>query len=166
MSYEGYGRNSEEDSEGEEYNDSEGEEEEEEDREDDSRSPSPGECKPTIERGGNETVVRTTDGVHPPAVEEAKVDVKQETSGEVLYGPVIMHLTIPKSEAEGNSTSPTPNATPESAATGSGKITSCGSGIGPDLETEAKKVSDLRLLSNPLARYLTRPPADVAKPQS
>jgi len=63
-----------------------------------------------------------------------------------------MHLTVPKPKEEGSSASPTPNATPESTATGSGKIASRGSGIGPDLETEAKRVSDIRPLLNRLTR--------------
>ena len=135
--YEGYGRNS--------------EDEEEDDSEDDRRSPSPDECKPTTERGDDNAVVRMPDGAHPSAIEEVKADVKQEAGKEVtLSGPVIMRLTP---EKEGNPASPTPDAAPGSGATGSGKITSrAGSGIGPDLETEAKRVGDLRSLWNPLVR--------------
>ena len=77
-------------------------------------------------------------------------DSEGEETGkeEALNGPVIMHLTIPKPKEEVNST----NATTEPAAAGSGKISSRGSGLGPDLETEAKMVSDLPPLWNLLAR--------------
>jgi len=83
------------------------------------------------------------DGYHSEGEETGKE--------EALNGPVIMHLT-PEPKEEGNSASPTPVATPESLATGGGKITSRGSGIGPDLETEAKRASDFRSPWNPLAR--------------
>lgn len=81
--------------------------------------------------------------------EEDDSDGEETGQEETLSGPVVMHLTIPKPKEESHSVSPASNATPESAAAGSGKITSRGSGIGPDLETETKRVSDLRSFWNP-----------------
>lgn len=151
----------------EEYEDYErsSEDEEEEDCSDDNRnSPSPNEHEPTIKHEDDKTTVCITDGAHLSAAEEANVDAKQEIKEEAFDGPVIMRLTDPKLDKQEAPTTPVPNATLESAAAGSSTGTSRSSGVGPDVQTEAKRVSNFRPLES-VSLYLTRPFSDLAKPQ-
>jgi len=125
----------------EDYNNREDDEDdyddEDDDTDDDHRSPSPGEFKPTVKQEDDKTIVHTSDGAHPPEVGEANVHVKQEIKEET-YDRVVGMVDVPVSTV--------PAAVPGSAATGSGtgKKASRGSGIGPDVQTEAKRVSGFR----------------------
>ena len=153
----------------EEYEDYEhSSEDEEEDCSDGSRdsSPSLNEHELTIKQEDDKTTACMTDGAHLPAAEEANVDAKQEIKEEALDGPVIMRLIDPGLDKQEAPTAPVPNAALESAAAGSGtgERTSHSSGVGPDVQTEAKRVSDFRSLES-ASLYLTRPFPDLAKPQ-
>lgn len=127
------------------------EDEEEESSDDDRRSPSPDdEYKPIDKQDDDKTTVRTTDGAHPSATEEAKVNIKQEIKEEIFDGPFIARLAVPGHEKEEPYTTSVPDAVPESSATGSGNVgkTPRRPEVGPSVETEGKRVSHFRLLRN------------------
>ena len=127
-----------------EYRNSEDEDEDEEEEEegdynDEDRSPSPDEHKEIIKQEDDKTVVRVTDGPHLSAVMKMKVDVKQETKEEIFDGPVVGHLADPKLEKE-----ETPAGTIPDAVFVKSAATRNGTGIGPDVQTEGKRVSGFR----------------------
>ena len=145
---EGYGRNS-EDEEGE-YSD-----EEEAHSDDDRRSPSLDEREPTVKQEpivkqeDDKTIACVADGTHPSTVEEVKVNVKQEIGEGIHDGPIVWHPGL-KLENEGSSASSAPGAIYQLVASGGGNEKSTHSSkIGPDVETEAKRVSDRRSLIRP-----------------
>jgi len=122
---------------------------EEEDYSDDDRDSEDSESeeyKPIIKQEDDKTTVRMTNGAHPSAVEEVKVDVKQEIKEETRDGLVTEIPADPMLEKGATSTSSIPDTAPKPAATGSGtgEQTSRNSGIGPDVQTEGKRVSDFR----------------------
>jgi len=127
-------------------------EDEEEDYSDEDRSSEdPDEHMPIVKQEDDKTTVRVTDGTHPSAVEEAKADVKQEIKEETCDGLVTGNPADPRLEKGATSASSVPDAAPEPVATGSGtgERTSHSLGIGPDLQTEGKRVSDFRSPWNP-----------------
>jgi len=127
------------------WGESRGSEDEEEGCSDEDRSSqSSDEDEGIVKQEDDKTTVPVTDGPHPSAVMETKVDVKQETKEEVLNDS---KLEIAMSLA-----GTVPDATPVAcAATGSGtgEQASTSSGIGPDFQTEGKRVSGCRSLRNP-----------------
>ena len=110
-------------------------------------SPSPDENKAIDNQEDDKTTVRITDVAPLSLVEEAQVDVKQKIKEEPCGGPALALPTTLKTEPEvtpssGFASDPTAF---EYAATGSsaGERTSRNSGVGPDIQTEGKRVSDL-----------------------
>ena len=119
-------------------------EDEEEDYSDGYRSSwSPDEHEQSIKGEDDETIVRVTNSAHLSGVEGEMVDFKQEIKEEISDGLVIGFLADPKLEKEEASASFVPDTAPESAASGSciGERTSCSSKIGPEVQTEGKRVS-------------------------
>jgi hypothetical protein len=136
--------------------------EDEEDRTDEDRSSSSsGEHEDIIKQEDDKTIVPVTDGPHPLGITVMKLDVKQETKEEVFDGLVIGHPADPKLEKEEILAGTVPDAAiVELAATGSGadEQASGSSRIGPDTQTEGKRVSVFRSLWNPRACISHDPP--------
>jgi len=134
-------------------------EDEEEDYSDEDRSSqSSDEDEEIVKQEDDKTVVPVTDGPHPSAVMETNVDVKQESKEEVLNGPSIARFVDSKLEILAGTV---PGAAPVGcAATGgdAGEQASTSSGIGPDVQTEGKRVSGYRSLWDPRACISHDPP--------
>ena len=144
------------------------EDEEEGYSDEDRSSQSSDEDEGIVKQEDDKTIVPVTDAPHPSAVMETKVDVKQETKEEVLNGPFIARFVDSKLEILAGAV---PGAAPVGCAAtenGTGEQASTSSGIGPDVQTEGKRVSGYRL---PIALgsaslHLTRHTTDIAKSQS
>ena len=118
----------------------------------------PGEHEPTIKQEDVKITVHILDGVYPSAVEEVKVDVKQEVKGEILAGPFIGRLMLLRAEKE-EIFAPGAASGPVATGSGIGEATSRMSEVGLDVKMEARMVSGPRSLQNPRARAsLMRPP--------
>jgi hypothetical protein len=126
--------------------------EEEEDYTDDDRSSSGAdEQEPIAAQEDDKTMIRIIDIAHLPSVQEPQVDVKREIEEEPRDGSALAHPASLKPETEGIPGSsfvsnPTTSGSAEPVATGSGtgEQTSRTSGVGPDVQTEGKRVSDPR----------------------
>ena len=127
-------------------------EDEEEDYSDHDRSSqSSDEDEEIVKQEDDKTIVPVADAPRPSAVMETKVDVKQETKEEILNGPFIARFVDSKLEILAGTV---PGATPvECAATesGTGEQASTSSEIGPDVQTEGKRVSSCRSIWDPRA---------------
>lgn len=159
--YEAYGLN--DGDEEEDYTDgdqSSNDGDEEEDYIDDDQSSSTDEYEPTTIQEDDKTTVRISDVTHLPSV-DVKPEIKEEAPG----GPTPAHIPILKPEAEEISRSsfvsdPTPSKSGATESGATGEQASRGSMVGPDVQTEGKRVSDprslkiLELTSHPFLQIL------------
>ena len=121
---------------------------------DDRGSPSPGEFKPTVKQEDDKAIIPTSEGTYLPGVEEAKVGVKQEIKEEIF------DRGIAKVEAPVGTVPPAVLGSAETGS-GTGEQTSRSSGIGPDVQTEAKRVSCFQSHSG--INELTPPPPQILR---
>lgn len=132
----------------------------EEDRTNDDRSSlSLDEHKPSIKEEDDKTTVHIVGGAHLLPAGEAQVDVKHEIKEETHNGPILTHPTILKLEPEvipGSSFVPDLPPSESTATKGSAREQAFHkSELGPDVETEGKRVSDPRSIWDPRA-YISR----------